>query len=238
MKTKKHPKANLENYSKLFAQLGLVLALTMVYLLIQNKTFAKELAVLDISNLNKVDVVEPNIKYKIEPPKVNPVKKKVIIDVIKQVDTHEDILETILDNIDPEEPVDVNQIVEIIPEEIIIEEVDFLILEDAPIFPGCTGTKNEMKACFTNKIRKFVGKKFNSELASTLGLSPGTKRIFVLFKIDRNGDIVDIQARAPHVRLKEEAIRVVNLLPKMEPGKQRGNPVTVKYSLPIAFKVE
>ena len=39
MKTKKHQNANLENYSKLFAQLGLVLTLVIVYVLIQNKTF-------------------------------------------------------------------------------------------------------------------------------------------------------------------------------------------------------
>ena len=45
-------------------------------------------------------------------------------------------------------------------------------------------------------------------------------------------------ARAPHKRLQQEAIRVVKLLPKMIPGKQRGRPVGVKYSLPIAFKVE
>ncbi|WP_457610622.1 energy transducer TonB, partial [Lutibacter sp.] len=41
-----------------------------------------------------------------------------------------------------------------------------------------------------------------------------------------------------HKRLQAEAIRVIKLLPKMIPGKQRGRPVGVKYSLPIAFKVE
>ena len=52
MKTKKHPKANLENYSKLFAQLGLVLSLVIVYVLIQSKTFNSELAILGSSKLN------------------------------------------------------------------------------------------------------------------------------------------------------------------------------------------
>lgn len=49
---------------------------------------------------------------------------------------------------------------------------------------------------------------------------------------------MEIKARAPCKELKNEAIRVVNLLPQMEPGKQRGKLVNVKYSLPIAFKVE
>jgi protein TonB len=238
MKTKKHPNANLENYSKLFAQLGLVLTLTIVYVLIQNKTFSKDLVALNNSNIIIDDNIESIIIYEVEPPKVKILPKKVIIDVVKQIDDDEDIIETIIDNIDPETPVEINEIVEVVINETIIDEVPFIILEDAPVFPGCKGTKTEMKACFTNKIRRFVGKKFNSDLASTLGLTPGVQRISVIFKINNFGNVVDIEARAPHKSLQEEAIRVINLLPKMEPGKQRGKPVTVKYALPIAFKIE
>jgi protein TonB len=59
-----------------------------------------------------------------------------------------------------------------------------------------------------------------------------------MFKIDKKGEIVDIRARAPHKRLEKEAIRVVSILPKMKPGRQRGKAVGVKYSLPIVFNVE
>jgi protein TonB len=59
-----------------------------------------------------------------------------------------------------------------------------------------------------------------------------------VFKIDRHGNIANIKARAPHKKLKEEAIRVIKLLPKMIPGKQRGKAVGVSYGLPIVFKVE
>ncbi|MDF1516387.1 MAG: energy transducer TonB, partial [Lutibacter sp.] len=80
---------------------------------------------------------------------------------------------------------------------------------------------------------------FNIGLASDLGLTPGSiQKIFVIFKIDKNGNITDINARAPHKQLQDEAIRVVGLLPKMTPGMQRGKPVGVKYGLPIVFKVE
>uniref|UniRef100_UPI003567A909 energy transducer TonB n=1 Tax=Lutibacter sp. TaxID=1925666 RepID=UPI003567A909 len=106
------------------------------------------------------------------------------------------------------------------------------------IFPGCKGSKAQLKECLQEKITQHVNRKFNSELASDLGLTPGVKRIFVMFKIDKTGNITDVQARAPHKRLQDEAIRVVESLPKMIPGKQRGRPVGVKYSLPIAFKVE
>jgi len=239
MKTKKHPKANLENYSKLFAQLGLVLSLVVVYVLIQNKTFDNKIAILDPSSLNLNDTSESIIEYQIEPPKAQPIPKKVNLQVLKQIDNDDqNIIESFIDPVDPDTPIEVSQIVEIDPIEEPIEDVPFMILEDAPIFPGCTGTKNEMKDCFTSKITKFVGKNFDGGLANELGLSPGIQRIFVLFKIDHTGNIVEIKARAPHKQLQNEAIRVIELLPQMEPGKQRGNAVNVKYSLPIVFKIE
>ena len=87
-------------------------------------------------------------------------------------------------------------------------------------------------------MSKFINKKFNGELANELGLNPGIQRIFTMFKIDKYGNIVDIQARAPHKKLQEEAIRVIKLLPKMKPGMQRKVPVGVKYSIPISFQVQ
>ena len=119
-----------------------------------------------------------------------------------------------------------------------MEDVPFAIIEDVPVYPGCKGNKDQLRACLQEKITKHVNRRFNSDLASDLGLSPGVKRIFVMFKIDKTGAITDVQARAPHNRLRDEAIRVVKMLPQMTPGKQRGRPVGVKYSLPIAFKVE
>ena len=238
MKSKKHPKANLENYSKLFIQLGLVLTLGIVYVLIQSKTYDNKLAVLKHTGHDIRDNSEPIIEYQIEPPKVQPAIKKVNLQDIKKINDDIDTTESIIDPVDPETPVEFSKIIDVPLIEDIIEDVPFVNLENAPVFPGCTGTKDEMKVCFTNQISKFIGKKFNAGLASELGLAPGVQRIFVLFKIDNKGDIVEIQARAPHKRLQEEAIRVIELLPKMEPGKQRGKPVNVKYSLPITFMVE
>ena len=42
-----------------------------------------------------------------------------------------------------------------------------------------------------------------------------------MFTIDENGVVTDIRSRGPHPKLEKEAERVVKLLPKMEPGKQR-----------------
>ncbi|MFK5958075.1 MAG: energy transducer TonB [Lutibacter sp.] len=240
MNTKKHPKANLENYSKLFVQLGLVLSLLIVYVLIQNKTFEKNIAILNDSSQKFDDFQEQNIEYKIEPISKQIIKKKLILVAIKQENNDSDIEEDVFKIIDTDKPVEEPKFVKVDTDEVgnIIDDVPFAIIEDAPIFPGCKGNKEQLKTCLEEKIKKHVNRKFNSDLASELGLTPGVKRIFVIFKIDKNGEITDIRARAPHLRLQEEAIRVVKLLPKMKPGMQRKIPVGVKYSLPIAFKVE
>ena len=57
-------------------------------------------------------------------------------------------------------------------------------------------------------------------------------------KIDKNGNVTGVRSRAPHPRLEKEAARVINMLPKMKPGRQRGKAVTVPYSLPITFQVQ
>ena len=114
----------------------------------------------------------------------------------------------------------------------------FAVIENVPVFPGCDKGNNEWKRqCMSEKIAKFVQRKFNTELAGDLGLS-GRQRISVIFRIDTQGNVVGVRARAPHPRLEKEAVRVINLLPKMKPGRQRGRAVIVPYSLPIIFQVQ
>ncbi|MDO9274501.1 MAG: M56 family metallopeptidase [Lutibacter sp.] len=124
----------------------------------------------------------------------------------------------------------------------IVVEVDgsvpFAEIENVPVFPGCEGPQEELKTCLQDKITAHVSANFNSGLAKGLGLEPGVKKIFVMFKIDKDGNIADVKSRGPHIKLEEEAIRVITSLPKMIPGKQKDEAVGVQYSLPIAFKIE
>lgn len=119
-----------------------------------------------------------------------------------------------------------------------INAVPFSKIDEVPIYPGCRGNQAALRKCLKENITQFVGANFNADLANNLGLSTGVKRIFVLFKIDKDGNITGVRARAPHVKLEEEAIRVIKSLPQMIPGKQKGENVAVKYSLPIAINVE
>lgn len=238
MQIKKNPKANLENYTRIFMQLGLVLALLVVYLAIEKKTYDRV-----IDDLGPVVLNMADDEQVVEIEQVKPPEQKTppppTPDKIEVVEDKEDIEETIIESTETnEKEAVVVQIVEVEEEEEVMEDVPFAIIEDVPVYPGCKGNKDQLRACLQEQITKHVNKNFNSELASDLGLPPGVKRIFVMFKIDKDGSITDVQARAPHVRLQEEAVRVVKKLPKMTPGKQRGRPVGVKYSLPIAFKVE
>ncbi|GGD21528.1 M56 family metallopeptidase [Hyunsoonleella pacifica] len=116
-------------------------------------------------------------------------------------------------------------------------EVPFGFIERVPTFPECDSELNEeRKKCTSETISRFVSRSFNTELAKDLNLK-GRQRIHVIFKISKEGDIIDVKARAPHPELEKEAIRVINALPKMIPGEQKGKKVNVPYALPIVFQV-
>jgi protein TonB len=88
------------------------------------------------------------------------------------------------------------------------------------------------------KIKKFVQKNFDTELAQEIGLHSGKHKIYTQFIIDKTGEIIDIRIRAPHVKLKKEVLRIINKMPNFIPGKQRNIPVKVRYMLPITFSIK
>ena len=110
------------------------------------------------------------------------------------------------------------------------------IFDNIPVYPGCKGSELKKRKCMSERIAKFVERKFNTDIAADLGLT-GRQRIGIIFKIDTLGNITGVRARAPHPRLEQEAVRVINLLPKMKPGIKNGKPVIVPYSLPMIFQV-
>lgn len=64
-------------------------------------------------------------------------------------------------------------------------------------------------------------------------------RVIVQFIVDTDGAINQAKVvRGVHPQLDAEALRVINMMPKWAPGKQRGKAVRVKYTLPVAFKLQ
>lgn len=241
MEAKKSSSSNLENFSKIFMLLGLVMALAVTYAAIEFKSTDDSTALAaDDSSKAIIEEEIPEIIEKIEEIKpIDAPPPPPVIEEIKVVEDNKNIVETVLESTETtqEEKVVIHEIKEVEVEEEVIEDVPFSIIEDKPQYPGCKGSKEEQSKCLEDNIRDFVFSKFNTELGSELGLS-GKQKIFVQFTIDKNGNIADVRARAPHKRLESEAVRVVSLLPKMIPGKQRGRPTGVKYQLPITFNVE
>ncbi|ARV16466.1 M56 family metallopeptidase [Polaribacter sp. SA4-12] len=115
------------------------------------------------------------------------------------------------------------------------EEVSFMSIDKAPTFPGC---ESGDKDCFSKMVYKHFSREFDADLPNQLGLDAGKKRVFIAFKINKEGNVVDVKARAPHPKIKTEVLKVMNALPKMIPGEDEGKKVDVKYSIPLTLLVE
>ena len=238
MEPKKNPKSDLNRRSMIFFQLGMILILFITWSAIENKTYDKSQITQDMLNLGDeleedIPITDQNIP---PPPPPPPPPAPEVIEVIEDDD---DIEETIIESAEVNQEEEIVEIDDIEEAEEEIDDVPFSVIENVPIYPGCEKKKNnaEKKKCMSEKVMKFVQKKFNTDLAGDLGLE-GRQRISVQFKIDKNGNVVNVRARAPHPKLEQEAVKVVKALPKMIPGKQRGKAVGVLYSLPILFQVE
>jgi protein TonB len=242
-KSQKH-EVNLQKNSTLYFQIGLILCLLGTFALFEmefeSKVYKPVVAKAQPTEIDyavdKFKVYEP--KAKVEPKQKAPSEK--IIDKIKEVDntvTNEEkklfTSEEKPTTNKPINPEDLGPIIEE-PTDIHVNMVEFV-----PIFPGCEKYElnSERKKCLNEKMNRLVKRKFNSDIANGYGLS-GVQRIFVNFKVDKTGNITDIQTRAPHPKLEKEALKVANKIPKMTPGKMGTSPVNVLYTLPITFKVE
>ncbi|MBN2867234.1 MAG: energy transducer TonB [Flavobacteriaceae bacterium] len=240
MEPKKNPEANVGRNSSLYLAVGLALMMFISYTAINYKTYDKE--AIDIGQLNLADEIEEEIPItEIQNTPPPPPPPPAAPEVIEVVEDEEEVEETVIESTETTQEEVIVEVEEVEVEEVeeVIEDVPFSIIENVPVFPGCEkGNNDAKKKCMSDKINQFVQRNFNTDLAQDLGLDSGIKRIFVSFKVDTQGNIVGIRSRAPHPRLEQEAARVIQKLPKMKPGRQRGKPVNVPYSLPITFRVE
>lgn len=240
MEPKKNPKADVGRKSLLFFQIGMILMLLLAWQAIEWKSYDKS-----TSDFGKLDVGDELIEeipvtqqLTPPPPPPPPPPAPEVIDVIED---EEDVEETIIESTETHQDEKIVEVKEI-KEEVVEEEiadVPFAVIENVPVYPGCENERGNdaKKRCMSEKVAAFINKKFDTDLAGDLGLA-GRQRISVQFKIDKNGKVIDVRARAPHPRLETEAVRVVQSLPDMTPGKQRGKPVGVLYSLPIVFDIQ
>ena len=105
------------------------------------------------------------------------------------------------------------------------DDKPFDVVEQMPEFPG--GQEAMMQF-----LRQEV--KYPKE-AEEKGLQG---RVVVRYIIEKDGSISEVEiAKSVNEYLDAEAVRVVNAMPKWKPGKQKGENVRVKYTLPISFRL-
>jgi len=232
MERKKNPKSDLRKYSGLFLAAGLCLILFISWQAIEFKSYERQY---DLESLNVEDDDDEEIpiteQIKTPPPPPPPPAPEII----EVVEDEEEIEETIIESTETDQEEIVEE-VEVLEEELDVD-VPFAIIEDVPLFPGCERvSKSERRKCFQEQIQKHISKNFRyPEIAQEMGIQG---RVFVQFMIGKDGNISGIRTRGPDKNLEKEANRIISKLPRMTPGKQRGRPVRVPFSIPITFRLQ
>ena len=234
MQPKKNPEADHSKNSSLYFVIGLSIILLITWRAIEWKTYSKIYGyeALNVDEDDDEDIPSTE-QIKVPPPPPPPPPAPEVIEVVED---EEEVEETVIESTETDQ----EEIVEI--EEIEIEEefddvdVPFAVIEDVPIYPGCERVrKSERRNCFQEQINKHIRKNFRyPDIAQEMGIQG---RVYVSFIINKDGTIGSVRMRGPDKNLEKEAARIINRLPRMTPGKQRGRPVRVPFSIPITFKL-
>ncbi|MCK0136615.1 energy transducer TonB [Arenibacter sp. S6351L] len=236
MELKKNPKADLTRNSGLYFVIGLVLVMALTYIAFEWKTYD------DDNNfdytMNVEDTLDEEVpmteQIKTPPPPPPPAAPEII----EVVEDEEEVEETVIESTETSQEEEVIEVADVEVEEV-EEDIDvpFAVIEDVPIFPGCENEpKSKLRDCFNSMMQKHIGKNFRyPEIAQEMGVQG---RVNVMFVIQKDGSIGNVRMRGPDKNLEEEAARIISKLPKMTPGKQRGRPVRVPFSIPITFKLQ
>ena len=214
MEPKKKPEISLEKKKGLFFQIGLILALVIVLVAFEWKSYEK--VDYNLGQLNLDDLEEeiiPITKQEIKPPPPPPPPPEVI--------------EIVEDEVEIEDELEIEDTESDEDEEIEIEEEDddefFMVVENMPEFPG--GDLGLMKYIQTHVKYPAIAKEYNI-----------TGKVYVSFIVDKSGVVTNAKiVRGVDKNLDKEALRVVKSLPKYKPGRQRGKAVRVMFTIPINF---
>lgn len=116
--------------------------------------------------------------------------------------------------------------------------IPFNYVDEIPLFKNCEGVAAyKQEKCFKSELASHIKRHLRyPESSYDKGIQG---RVFVHFIIDRDGNVDKMKIVSPYKgeELGKEAERIMKKLPKFKPGKQSGTPVTVKYGLPITFRI-
>ncbi len=228
MELKKSEKADLEGKRTTLLLVGLVVALGLTLLAFE--WTAKQSKAESLGKVQSQDVEEeiiPITREEVKPPPPPPPPKVVeVLNIVEDDVEIEDELEIEDSEADDETVIDVAPVVSTQEEEEEETAKVFFIVEDMPEFPG-----GEMA------LRKYIAKHVKYPVIAQENGVQG--KVYVTFVVGKDGSINNARiARGVDPSLDKEALRVVNGLPRWKPGKQRGKPVNVSYTVPINFVLQ
>lgn len=228
MKTKKTTRADLENKKTLFLQIGLVLALSIVFYSFERESISADKLAYGYKTVEIIDEIIPITVPEPPKPEITPPEAPVVIENIIEIandSNNEDNVDD-LNNDETNKPVnptiytfepDTNTDTE--------EVIPFVEVHEKPMFPG--GENEMLRFLSSNTTYPVPAKENNIE---------GT--VYISFVIGKDGAVSNVSvARGIHPSLDNEALRVVAKMPCWKPGKQREIPVAVSYVIPIKFKL-
>jgi periplasmic protein TonB len=228
MELKKSSKADLENKKNVFLMLGLVVALGVVLLAFEWTSKASSASSLGKMQVQEVEeeIIPITRQEEVKPPPPPAVKTIEVLNIVAdnvKIDEELKIEDT---EADDQTLIDVAPVIQTTAEKEDEEAQVFFIVEEMPEFPG---GELALRTYIANSIKYPV-------IAQENGIQG---KVYVTFVVDKDGGISNAKiARGVDASLDKEALRVVNTLPKWKPGKQRGKPVRVSYTVPINFVLQ
>ncbi len=228
MEIKKSHKADLENRKTTNLLIGAILTLSVLFIGFEwserDKQVTTDTGLAEIVFEEEIIPITEQEQPKQAPP---PPEAPKVEEVLEIVENDADVEEsTIQASDDTQQAVEVKYTPVEVEEEEVDEEQIFQIVEEQAQYPG--GMAECMK--FLNKNIKYP----------TISQENGVQgRVIVQFVVNRDGSIVDAKVmRGVDPYLDKEALRVVGLMPKWSPGKQRGKAVRSQFILPVMFRLQ
>jgi protein TonB len=225
MEIKKSPKADLENKKTLFRQIGLIVALAVVFFAFEYRSYDKR--TLDLMERSVEDIPEeiiPITEQKVKPPPPPPPKQVTVLEVVEDDVEVEDEIEIDVE-VDQDTEIEV-YVPPVMEEEEVVEAEIFTVVESMPEFPGGPA-----------KMMEYIAKNIKyPAMARESGIQG---RVFVNFVVEPDGSVSNVKVlRGIGGGCDEEAVRVVESMPTWTPGRQRGKAVRVSFNLPVRFTLQ
>ena len=229
MEIKKTEKASMENKRFLFTEIGMVIALLIVWGAFSYTSREKKVATLEADQtVVEVEDMVPITEETPPPPEAAP-KIPILSDQIDIVDDNIKVDDSMFQNIeDSNEGFEIMDYIESAPEEETIEEeaIPFQLVEEKPSFNG--GDANEFSKWVNSRL-------VYPEIAKENGVQG---RVTLQFTVNADGTVSNVKVlRGVDSSLDKEAVRVVSSSPKWKPGKQRDRAVKVTNTFPVIFQL-